>query len=504
MQISNSYKVFVGLIIAIAAANILIMNDYTSVLDKGEAFSLFMVDNGSFAWSNLIPQGIFSLADDPGKLNLFWLRLCSVFFTVGALGVFYFFGRKLFGQSTMLTFIVVAISNLLIINLSKFATSDAFVGAFHLLSLLFFLLSIKQSILKWQILFWICTFLAGMAAPFPTLIFSLFLLIGFGRFHPQKKQLPNIWITGVLLLIPIIFIISDNVLRFQENYFWLPTDRLDVFKFIGFLFLGMLPWIGFVPGALYDMFKKLRKGEELAIITTVWLIGGIAADSLVASYALCFIVAKHVMAYRAKYYPYDNSVKTFSLLTIVIFFVVATVTMIGGFYEFAAVGFRSAMAICAVSWIFGFLAILGMFMKDARFVEGGMALNGVLVTFLFWIQVNPFLELHRSVPSSIVKQANELSFGQDHRLYIPATFADSENRETNYRLLTRKQPNVKEVFFYDDASKIDVKGSAIVLADSASYNQILPLKTKDPDSLLIRRSFLADEETVWLIPVSGQ
>lgn len=255
--------------------------------------------------------------------------------------------------------------------------------------------------------------------------------------------------------------------------------------------LGMLPWIAFLPAAIIDMTKKLKRKEELSILSSGWLLGAILSFSLGLQAIFALLIAKQIEAFFHPNYPYANWVKTFAALNIVAAFIGGIFLMLNGFYALEMEGFRLGMSIGAVYWIPAFLAVVGIFGKNNRLITGGAALSGLLLTSFFWIRGGFVLETFRSTPQQVCEAA--AATGKKGDIFF---FAD-ERPENNFFLYGRK--------YFRDALHIRVEDmqsirptidDAIVFKNNVPENFRLS-KNSQLDSIKVRG--LNMQEELWLI-----
>src|SRR5690606_40317093 len=81
-------------------------------------------------------------------------------------------------------------------------------------------------------------------------------------------------------------------------------------------FLGILPWLAFLPAAFVDLFIKLKKREEMAIILSGFLVFSILSFGLVLQVALALLVAKQVENFFKPNYPFAGWVKSTAVLSL--------------------------------------------------------------------------------------------------------------------------------------------------------------------------------------------
>ena len=67
----------------------------------------------------------------------------------------------------------------------------------------------------------------------------------------------------------------------------------------------------FFPAAIVDLIQKLRKKEEMAIISFAFLLFSMISFGLVLQFAIAFMIAKQLENYFKPNYPLADLVKSF-------------------------------------------------------------------------------------------------------------------------------------------------------------------------------------------------
>ena len=268
------------------------------------------------------------------------------------------------------------------------------------MSFLFLILFLKQPINKWKWSFWIFVILGTLVHPLSSLVWNLGLWGYLQVFHPKGKTLNQLWLLPLLavLYIPLWYF---GPINFSMPYFFMGFGSEYSKWFFPIVLLGVLPWFGFLPVAFWDMFQKLKKKEEMAIINLGWILFGIFSQSMVLFVGLSFIIGKQLLAYFQKNYPYARVVKAVALLNMIFTFCALIVVMMGGYVQFQVIGFRPLVNLSAIYWVMSFAGVLGLFLRSNPMVTGGMAMSGILCAMVFWAMVNPMLEQQRNLSQQI-------------------------------------------------------------------------------------------------------
>ena len=409
MQITDSFKVFLLLAGGLIIGNLIVMNDFNTVLNVVESDFLLKVQSLIYSNSNINESATILI---PFWQSAGWYQFMGFSeFNVRLLGIvilllsfvgFYFFGKKIFGIKPTLVALLVAGSCFFPVNLIKFASGDTWLLGSHLMSLIFLLLYLKQPINKWKWSYWAFVIFGTLVHPLSSLVWNLGLWGYLQIVHPNGKRLSKLYLLPLLgvLYLPLWFFGHINL---DLPYFFMGIGSGKESWYFPILLFGILPWIGFLPAALWDMFQKLKKKEEMAIINLGWILFGIFSQSMVLFIGLAFIMGKQALAYFQKNYPYIRLVKAAALLNMIFTFCALIVIMMQGYLKLQTIGYRSLINVSAIYWMMGFIAVLGLFLRNNPMVTGGMAMSGILSALVFWLMVNPLLENQRNLPQQVFR-----------------------------------------------------------------------------------------------------
>lgn len=395
------------------------MNEYTTILNGVE--SDFLLDVQTLLGKGemnpdakaLLPVWVDSIMYKSLRFNEFGLRLPNVIVLMMTFLGFYFFGKKIFGLKTTVVTLLVLGSSFLPVNLAKFATGDVWLFGTQLMSFVFMILYLKQPIGKWKWGVWFFVVLGALIHPMSMFIWSMGLWGYLQLVHPKGENLKG------LVLLPLLAIVYLPLWYFGFISLEMPHFLMGIgsgyFKyFFVIALLSILPWFGFLPASLWDMIQKLRKKEELAIINLGWILFAIFSQSMIIVAAFSFLIAKNLIAYFDKNYPYRRWVKGFTILNMIFVFcmIFIVIFLFEGSMQFQGVGFRSFFALSVIYWIVNIGAVLGLFMHKNSLVTGGMAVSGLMCTWLFWLQVNPLLESQRNFPQQVFQELKTQGVGR--------------------------------------------------------------------------------------------
>ena len=451
---SDRYKVFLGLLGVMTLISLIVMNDFTTILESEEAFNILQVQK------QLSGDSVPSVAPFPNTsqfliykvfgFNPFWVRMSNVIvFLLLLLGI-RIWGGKIFGKKQIITYMTVVVSSFLLISLSKFAVADIPLAAFHMMSMTFLVICLKQSKLKWQIVYGLFVLGSFLVQPTAAVIYGIGLLSYMQLFHKDAKNLRQPLIFGIWIVLSGLFFYFGGFDWSTEGFIF--SWQSGWKKFLTWQVIGILPWLGFLPAALWDLFQKLRKKEEMAIILFGWLLLSLISHAVILQLCLLFLISKQVENYFKPNYPYKDLVKTFSILNIVFIFFVLIGLMLGGFAAMHYIGFQSTAIFSALYWMLGIIAVIGLFSDSRRLVIGGMGLAGACSLMIFWLQINPIVNRYRDISNQLLEQVEPKSkIAVSDVLVNKNQFKVYGNaRDLDYQLFEGKQEKL-DYYFLEEA-----------------------------------------------------
>ena len=419
---STRYRFFLGLTGLMLVVNLLIANDYITLWLGAESDFLLNAQNGlaSGGGSGLefVPGFVLEQLYSYTGFKISYLRYISVIVLLLSFIGIYHWGRKIFGEDTVIVTLLVASASFMLVNVAKLVTADVWLFGAQALFLIFLILYIKQPIVKWLggvVIFLLIGISVNLLA---MLIWSVGLGTYYYLLHPQKNTARSALLKAILPIAALGLVLLFVSPPDTADYFLFSFGSISYGKYLMYTFLAILPWLGFLIAGLVDAFIKIKDREELAIISIGWLIFGLASMSMVVQLLFAYLAAKHVAAYLRKPYPYEGLVKSVSLFMLLISFIVITLMLIGGWQQLGAGGYQSSLAFGALFWVFGFAGCMGLFLKEKRFIIGGFALSALLVTFAFWAKLYPLVEKFRELPRQLVEESKKKSVGQDIPLKV--------------------------------------------------------------------------------------
>lgn len=395
------YRFLVYLSGFLLLANLLVMNDFTSLWGGAESWLAWRSLSGE---SGLAPHELFmGWIMGEGPIPHFWIRLPGVVIFILSLALYWGITQRLFGAEVLRSTLLILSASLLLPNLAKLATGDIWAMASQWLAYALLIRYMKQPSLLWRAAFYLALLCAVWVQPINALIFLMGSSALLYFLHPQGKRLwgLNPWLAGVLAFTGLYF--SGMASLGQESF--LVGFRTG--RFLLWNLIGILPFLGFVLAGLWETAQRLGRREELAILNAAALIFAFVAHSLALQGLLALLAGRQLKNYFDPNYPHEPVVKAGALLHLVAAFCVLTLLMMGSFFQFRALGFRAALAAGGIYWMLSFIAVIGLFGPNRRYLYGGILLGGLLLTTLFWLQLNPLVEQMRGWPRALVEKSRQ-------------------------------------------------------------------------------------------------
>ncbi|MBR9921151.1 MAG: glycosyltransferase family 39 protein [Bacteroidetes bacterium] len=370
---------FFVLIAILTVFNLLSYNDWIHWLSPGELTLLGDSQQKGAAWLPwLIQNGLY----DAG-INPFLVRLPSVLLFILSLFGIYKIGRPLFGTIRIMNALLVLSVSWLVLPLAKLASADILLFAGLSLSLLSALRYLKEGSKTWRQIHFGFLILAFWVNPWVTAIslvlFDLSLYFG----HKDGKKVLDLW---HFIIIPLVLLTTWMSVGLDFPHQWFFADVLDgkIWWIIGWQFIGVLPFWGFLFAGLWQVFKNSRKGEEWSGLMLSLILAGLCFAPLL-QLAFALVIARSLNDFAHPNYPFRPIVRAFALIGLVLVFCIGAVAMLNGFYYLQGQGFRAAMAVCISFWIPYFFSIVGLWsLREGQFrnmavIAGGLSFFFILV-----------------------------------------------------------------------------------------------------------------------------
>ncbi len=387
---------------ALLLFNLLVSNDYTTLWSGPESL---------LAWQALhaeagptLHEQLLASVGRPGAINLFLLRLPGVLVLSLSLLLFYVLLRPLLGRQHMANTLLLAAASLLITNLAKVGAGDIWALSLQGISLALLLRYLKQPKRAWQLAFYLVFPLAIWVQPLQSLIFLLGTAAYLYRLHPDGKQLArlNPWVSGLVAALGLYLLQWLDLPQYSFLIGW------DTLTFLLVNAAGVLPFLGLVMAGIYESYKRSRQGEELALILSGAALFALLGHALALQLVLAMIAGKQLKSYFAENYPYRNIVITGTVLQLVAAACGLILFMMYIFVEFRGLGYRAALAAGGVYWMLSFVGVVGLLGKRELYARTGIVFSGLLLTTLFWLQLNPLLESKRNWAERLPAESREL------------------------------------------------------------------------------------------------
>lgn len=385
MNRTNQIKVFAAVVFYLLITNLLINNGVIEFWDVESNHLKISAESGAPQnLPSLILSELIQITTDK-----FLLRIPGILILLLSFYGIYNLGKRVFGQETILYTLLVLATSLLTLNLAKFSTSDIWLFSGHTLTVLSLILYIKQPIQKWKMTGLAAVTLGCLINPLST--FLLLLITGFFLYflHPNGKRINDLvlWnlpvLAGFILSFFGIFLYESSATEFMNQ------SQINIFKYLIIIFLGILPWFTFFPSALWNMAKRFKQREELAIITFCWTIGSIFSFSAASQVVFALIIAKQIQGFFDKNYPYENMVKSSALMHLGVILFGAIYLIMISWENLKGAGFRAAMMTTLFYWIGCLISFIGLYGKNKKMIVGGLSIAGLLASYFFWTKAFP-------------------------------------------------------------------------------------------------------------------
>lgn len=399
---SDSFKVFLGLNTLLILGNLFLANDYATLWNGSEASLLLSAQNNA---AHTPVSFLYQMIYESAGLSVFSLRLPGVLTLLLTIGAFFVFGKKIFGRDAVVLTSLIALSSFVLMPMAKFAGGDIYLLLAQLLHLIFTILFIKQPLPKWRNLSYATLAFGMLVHPLSMGIWGLFVgALLFWRHAKQENAKRLFFPIGLaLVILPLAAHAVWGEWTFSE--FTFSFGQLSIQQTLFWIIIGLMPWLGILPAAFVDLYKKGKTGEELSIIITAWLGAALFSQSLSLVVVLAFMIAKQIGVMFKSGYPYLRLVKGFSLLNLLSTFILVFLALLGGLSWVGVEGYRPLLGICFVYWVFSLLGVIGLFMKDWRVVTAGAVFSGLVSMLLFWSVIYPLWDNYRKLPQEVTKNA---------------------------------------------------------------------------------------------------
>lgn len=472
------------LAVFITIINLLIYNDIASFWNKGEVELLSVLQVEIPVESNLAPLPFQLLSPIYGQISLsaLILRLPAGFATLLTLSGLYFLGRRIFGEPAARMATLVSAASFLLLFFGKLVGADAWLIAaqtFQVLGLIYYL---KQPHMVMSFRANLPFFLGCYFAPMSMFLWTGTILLFYGLFHKNGRNILKPIFSIPVLFIVIIVIISGGI-NWDTPGLLMAWPTGNITSFLTYNLLAYLPWLAFLPAALWDVFKKLKNREELATIYVGWLLGALACGTGVLQIILALMIGKHVLFYFQKNYPYRSLVRSLVVIHFILsFFGLFAFIMLAGYNQFGSTGFRAAIAVAIAYWGGSLVSVTAVFSEQRERLTGSLMVAAMVGFLMFWLNAMPLLESRRGWHKIMVEKAkayrspdtNQLTFFSLERNHFrPGTEVYTEASQIKTvelaleKLATAKH-NASDLVVLPQSSYLQTNPPPIILRDSVN------------------------------------
>ena len=470
------------LAVFITIVNLLIYNDIASFWDRGEVELLSVLQSGFPVESYLAPLPFQLLSPIYSQVSIssLFLRLPAGFAILLTLSGLYFVGRRIFGEPAARMATLVSASSFLLLFFGKLVGVDAWLIAaqtFQILGLIYYL---KQPQMVMSFRANLPFFLGCYFAPISMFLWTGTILLFYGLFHKNGKNILKPIFSIPVLFIVIIVIISGGI-NWETPGLIMAWPTGNITNFLTYNLLAYLPWLAFLPAAFWDVFKKLKNREELATIYVGWLLGALVCGTGVLQIILALMIGKHVLFYFQKNYPYRSIVRSLVVTHFILsFFGLFAFIMLAGYNQFGSTGFRAAIAVAIAYWGGSLVSVTAVFSEQQGRLTGSLAVAAMVGFLMFWLNAMPLLESRRGWYKIMVEKAkeyrspdtNQLTFFSLERnhfqpgIEIYTRAIQIKTVELALEKLSTTKHNTSDLVVLPKSSYLEISPPPIILRDS--------------------------------------
>jgi len=424
MTVTTRFRQFVGFALSGFLVNLLLMTDLYQFLDRVEVPILQAVQN---------PEGLQSFTYYWQKafyywlpFNEFWMRSASMVVGLVILFVWWAKGRPLFGLGVQLIHLVMITAGWGFVYLSKLLNGDIVLILWQSLFALSLLTWMKRQN-RTDFAFMVVSMIFGVwTHPVSMALFGAVLVTALQLFKLlDNQQHRSVWFVFIPSLVAG-FLVSSQLSPIPDEFFFIGFKSLGILDYLIYLGFSVIPFVAFLPSAIWEMIQKVRKGEELSKIFASLLLASIICQSAFVFIILTLMMARQMLRYFFPNYPYQSIVKGTAVLTMISFFITAVAAMMTGVGGLQGSGFAAMATLFGSTWICCFIAVIGLYSFRKPMVFGGFVGMGILFTLLLNVRVGPYLEQQRNLPKRLVEAAqpylkDRLPYGQGTIAQMPVT-----------------------------------------------------------------------------------
>ncbi len=472
------------LAILITIVNLLVYNDIASFWQGGEVDLLSVIQSTppEGATTAPLPFRLLEQIYRQVPLSSIFLRIPATIAVLLTLCGLYFLGRRIFSEPAARMATLVAACSFLLLSFGKLIGVDAWLIAaqtFQILGLIYYL---KQPQIEWSFRSNLPFFLGCYFAPVPMFLWTGTILLFYGIFHKNGKNILKP-IFSIPVVGTVIIVLLSGGFHWETPGLLMAWPNGGVGHFIAYNLLAYLPWLAFLPSALWDTFKKLRKREELATVYVGWLLGALVCGTGVLQIILALMIGRHVLFYFQKNYPYRSTVRSLVVTHFVLaFFGLFAFIMFAGYNQFGAAGYRAAIAVAIAYWGGSLVSVTAIFSERRDRLTGSLTVAAMVGFLMFWLNGMPLLESRRGAHRIMVEKAKGYRSPDTKQLIFfmadPSHFSSATDiytqavgiktqRSTAAQISSTKQ-NTSDLVVLPKTNYLEINPAPIILRDSIS------------------------------------
>jgi len=440
---------FVGAVVVLVGANLLIGNASTAVWDQDEAayagFAKNMLERGEWVVPEFpcaephrkVPLAFWLIAGSYAVcgVNEFVLRLPGVLAVVATAASVWFGARFVLGAAVAKLAALILLSCPFVLLMGKLALTDGPLLALETIAALALLRGVVRPSWKATVVLWAAV-AAGVLTKGPAILILVGGMFGFlAVFYPRRRNLVHLhpWLGLPAALLPLAIWAylawqrDPGYVRFLWEWYVLRRVGGFVYGQAGlpgthllFFFLGLMPWSGYLPAALADAWRGIRRRRLALVLLGSWLFGGwvlwelplskLPTYTLGAYPALALLLARQVRRNVTGRLAWSTSRALrvgFGALIVVCGAVACAVL---GIALWVGTGWSKALALLPTT------VIAGMALYAHRCQRRGLTLPSVKTlllgslvgNWLVWVVLIPGLEPRRAATRQIARTLAEL------------------------------------------------------------------------------------------------
>jgi hypothetical protein len=347
---------------------------------------IYFLPGTSFFFSGaeamILDRGFYPF--EPDLLSRY--RVMHLIMLLGVLGLLFLVFKSLFGSKIAIPSLIFLLTSGWVFLIGYWLSFDYLLSLYHsalFLTLLFY--SKRQS----PILLGLVLILTLGALLIDATGTTLFVgVLFFGAVRQQKQSKAELYFWVFLFLVSIGMVVARLYIPGSWNTY-LGIQSSDYLLFYALVLMALWPFAGFIFAAIKDAISKWKKGD----VWSIWLLTATFATIMSQSPAfilpVSLLVGKHIMDFDLDHYPYKPIVKYWSTFLWIIWFFLSIFLMTGGHLFQNEGGFRMGFQSGFGIWVFGLIAIIGMYGKHYLVMRLGLIGGNMWVTFSMFLILIP-------------------------------------------------------------------------------------------------------------------